>query len=308
MEAHNMIEVRGLSKSFGRRRVIDNIDLTVKKGDIFGFLGPNGSGKTTTIRMLLGLIHPDKGTVRINGHDLKTDFSNAIKGVGAVVETPKFHSYLSGRKNLELMANLIPNLPEDRVDTVLAMVGMSRRADDKVRTYSLGMKQRLGIANALLGNPELVILDEPTNGLDPAGMKEIRDIILRLAGKENITFLISTHLLFEVEQICSRVAILQRGKILAEGDVKELLSNNNEKLEIYSPQLEAVAASLSSLSYVNSFEKSSDKLTVIIDKGYAADLNKHLVSDGIAVEYLIPKRGTLEERFIELTKGEDQID
>ena len=167
--------------------------------------------------MPVNLIYPNEGTIKINGYDLKSDFYKAIEKVGAIVETPRFYPYMSGRKNLQLMANLINNMPKGRVDEVLEIVGLSSRAKDKVKTYSLGMKQRLGIANALLNNPMLVILDEPTNGLDPQGMKEIRDLVCELASKKNITFFISTHLLHEVEQICNKVAILHHGKIVSQG-------------------------------------------------------------------------------------------
>lgn len=217
MDCKNVIEFVNLCKSFNGKKIIDNISFNVEEGDVFGFLGPNGSGKTTTIRMLVNLIYPNEGTIKINGYDLKSDFYKAIEKVGAIVETPRFYPYMSGRKNLQLMANLINNMPKGRVDEVLEIVGLSSRAKDKVKTYSLGMKQRLGIANALLNNPMLVILDEPTNGLDPQGMNEIRDLVCELASKKNITFFISTHLLHEVEQICNKVAILHHGKIVSQG-------------------------------------------------------------------------------------------
>jgi ABC-type multidrug transport system ATPase subunit len=307
MPTKSAIEVMGLSKSLGKRKIIDNIDLLVKEGDVFGFLGPNGSGKTTTIRMLLGLIHSDQGTIKLNGYDVKKDFYKAIESVGAVVETPKFYPYLSGRKNLELMGNLIPNLQDKKIDEVLEMVGLANRGDDRFRTYSLGMKQRLGIANALLNNPKLVILDEPTNGLDPSGMKEVRDIILKLAHEQGITFFISTHLLHEVEQICSRVAILQKGKILTQGSVKDLMGTHCEIVEVYTPSPKQAEELLKKMNWVKSVEKSQNGLIVNLEKGHASELNRYLITNGIDVEYLFPRKQSLESIFIELTKGEDQI-
>jgi ABC-2 type transport system ATP-binding protein len=299
----SIIEVTNLSKSFGSRKVIDDISLTVEEGEVFGFLGPNGSGKTTTIRMLLNLIHADEGSVWINGYNLKTDFNKAIEKVGAIVETPKFHPYLSGRGNLKLMANLVNGISPGRVESVLKLVGLSGREDDKVKTYSLGMRQRLGIANALLGSPRLVILDEPTNGLDPQGMKEIRDLIIDMALKEKITFFISSHLLHEVEQICSSVAILNGGRIIAQGRVKDLLNVSHETIDVFTPSLEEAFSISEGLDFVKGVEKTARGITVRIEKGYGAQLNRCLVNSGIDVEYVIPRSRSLEEFFIELVEG-----
>jgi ABC-2 type transport system ATP-binding protein len=308
MNCKNIIEVSNLSKSFKGRKVIDKINLIVEEGDIFGFLGPNGSGKTTTIRMLVNLIYPDEGTIKINGCNLKDNFKNAIENVGVIVETPKFHPYLSGRKNLELMANLISDISSDRVDEVLKLAGLISRAGDKVKTYSLGMKQRLGIANALLGNPELVILDEPTNGLDPQGMKEIRDLVCELALKKNITFFISTHLLHEVEQICNKVAILNHGKIVAQGKVDDLLNFDYETVEICTSSNERVLDIIKHLHYVKSAERSVKGIVVHIEKGRSAELNRLLITNDVDIEYLIPLNRSLETFFIDITKGGGEID
>lgn len=211
-----------MTKSLGGRKVIDHLQLQVQRGDIYGFLGRNGQGKTTAIRLITGLIFPDSGDILINGHNLRTDFKKAIANIGAVVESPSFYGYLSGYGNLKLMANLVPGLTKSRIDEVLEIVRLSHRANDKVKTYSLGMKQRLGIASALLSSPKLIILDEPTNGLDPQGMKEIKELIVQLASERNITFFISSHLLHEVEQICTRVGMLDHGKLLLEAGIDEL--------------------------------------------------------------------------------------
>lgn len=301
--ASHMLEISNLSKYFRGRKVIDNVSLTVEKGDIFGFLGPNGSGKTTTIRMILNLISPNNGTIKINSYDLKTDFYKAIGSVGAIVETPKFHQYLSGYKNLKLMANLADNIPKGRIEEVLNLVGLSSRGKDKVKTYSLGMKQRLGIANAILSNPQLVILDEPTNGLDPQGMKEIRDLIQSLAKKNNITFFISTHLLYEVEQICNKVAILEQGRIITQGSVDNLLKVDYEEVEVISDSRDRVINVIKKFDYVKDIKKTSNGVHTRIEKGFSNILNKELVHNNIDVKYLIPKNQSLEALFIKLTNG-----
>lgn len=228
MTSNTLLETRNLTKSFRGRKIIDNLNLKVMKGDVYGFLGRNGQGKTTTIRLVTGLIFPDSGEVIINGCNLRTDFKQAISQIGAIVESPTFYDYLSGHENLSLMANLVPGIGKSRIDEVLEIVGIRSRAKDKVRTYSLGMKQRLGIANALLNNPRLIILDEPTNGLDPQGMKEIREMIVQLSSEKGITFFISSHLLHEIQQFCNRIGIINDGKLLVEGNVKELVGNSNE--------------------------------------------------------------------------------
>ncbi len=308
MDCKNVIEFVNLCKSFNGKKIIDNISFNVEEGDVFGFLGPNGSGKTTTIRMLVNLIYPNEGTIKINGYDLKSDFYKAIEKVGAIVETPRFYPYMSGRKNLQLMANLINNMPKGRVDEVLEIVGLSSRAKDKVKTYSLGMKQRLGIANALLNNPMLVILDEPTNGLDPQGMKEIRDLVCELASKKNITFFISTHLLHEVEQICNKVAILHHGKIVSQGRVDDLLNVNYEVVEICTSSVEKTLSAIKNLDYVKGAEKSKKGVMAQIEIGYSVELNRHLIVNDIDVEYLIPHSKSLESFFIDITAGGERID
>jgi ABC-type multidrug transport system, ATPase component len=217
-----LMETRHLTKSFRGRKIVDDLNIRVMKGDVYGFLGRNGQGKTTTIRMMTGLVFPDSGDVLIKGVSLRREFKRAISHIGAIVETPAFHDYLTGGENLALMARLAPGVTKSRIREVLDIVGLSGWARDKVRTYSLGMKQRLGIANALLHEPELIILDEPTNGLDPQGMKEIKELILQLAAEKNITFFISSHLLHEMQQLCNRFGIIQNGRLLIEGDMREL--------------------------------------------------------------------------------------
>ena len=227
MVTETLLEAKGLTKSFKGRKVIDNLDLRVIKGDVYGFLGRNGQGKTTTIRMITGLISADSGNVTIGGFKIKSDFIKAISQIGAIVESPTFYGYLSGYENLLLMANLIPGFKKSRIYEVLETVGLKNRCNDKVKTYSLGMKQRLGLANALLNNPKLIILDEPTNGLDPQGMKEFREMITRLSIENKITFFISSHLLYEIQQICNRIGIIHEGRLLVEGYVHDLINTND---------------------------------------------------------------------------------
>lgn len=225
--SEKVLEIKNLFKSYGKRKIINNLNMTVFKGDVYGFLGANGEGKTTTIRMITSLIRSDSGEILINEKSVIKNRDQAIKNIGAMVEAPKFYENLSGYENLKLMAKLIDGTSDKDIDKLLELVGLKDRGKDKFASYSMGMKQRLGIANALLGNPDLIILDEPTNGLDPYGMRDINELIVSLAKTSNKTFIISSHLLHEMEGICNRVGILYDGKLCIEGDVKKLVSGNN---------------------------------------------------------------------------------
>ncbi|WP_315120721.1 ATP-binding cassette domain-containing protein [uncultured Clostridium sp.] len=231
------LEVIKLNKNIGKRKIINDFTFDVYKGDICGFVGPNGSGKTTTIRMITGLIKPTNGSVLINGEDITKDRKAALIKLGAMVESPIFFAYMSGRKNLQNLARLNPNMDRKeqliRVEEALKIVGLQARGDDKVKTYSLGMKQRLGIAQTLLNDPEVIILDEPANGLDPLGIRELRELILTLNKKRGITFFISSHLLDELQQICNRLIIIKEGNMLWQGSTEELLKDKgvNNSLE-----------------------------------------------------------------------------
>ena len=227
-----MLEIQNLNKSYRRRKIIDNLNMTVYKGDIYGFLGANGEGKTTTIRMITSLIKADSGDIIINGKSVINCKNEAIRNIGAMVEAPKFYENMSGYENLELMARIMPGISDRDIQNVLDLVGLKDRGRDKFKEYSMGMKQRLGIANALLGDPELIILDEPSNGLDPYGMKEINNLIVSLVKRFDKTFIISSHLLHEMEGICNRIGILHSGKLCIEGEVRTLINDNNvETLE-----------------------------------------------------------------------------
>src|SRR5438067_2582651 len=222
-----VLRTRNLSKHYGKRLAVDNLNLEVNRGEIFGFLGPNGAGKTTTIRMALGLIAPTSGSVEILGKDILTHRAEILPRVGALVETPALYLYLSGRDNLRAVGSALGGVPKSRIDEVLELVGLQNRQKDRVRTYSLGMKQRLGVAMALLQDPEVLVLDEPANGLDPAGIVEMRDLMHQLSA-EGKTVFISSHLLTEVQQICTRVAIIHLGKLITESTVEELTKGHGE--------------------------------------------------------------------------------
>src|SRR5437870_10061771 len=222
-----VLRTRNLSKQYGKRLAVDNLNLEVHRGEIFGFLGPNGAGKTTTIRMALGLIAPTSGSVEILGKDVFAHRAQVLSRVGALVETPALYTYLSGRNNLRAVGSVLGGVPKARIDAVLDLIGLGIRQKDRVRTYSLGMKQRLGVAMALLQDPDMLILDEPANGLDPAGIVEMRDLMHRLAA-EGKTVFISSHLLSEVQQICTRVAIINLGKLVTESTIEDLTKGHGE--------------------------------------------------------------------------------
>ena len=227
----NVLEVKSLSKLYHNKRGIKDINFDVFKGDIFGFLGPNGAGKTTLIKIIVGLSKADQGTVKIFGYDNSLQFEKAMQKVGSIIETADAYEYMSPYKNLLLASRFYKDVPKARIDEVIELVGLSQYKNEKVKNFSLGMKQRLGLAAAILAKPELVVLDEPTNGLDVEGMIDIRNIIKRLAKEDQITFFISSHLIHEMELICNRVAIINNGLLIKEGHVAELLSKEHSSLE-----------------------------------------------------------------------------
>lgn len=218
---NKLLEVKNVNKYFGKKRVLKNVSFSVNEGEILGFIGPNGAGKTTTIKLILGLQSISDGKVFINGYDVTKDFNKAIEKVGAIVESPDMYMYLSGRKNLEMVARMYDNISKERIDEVIKLVGLENRIKDKVSKYSLGMRQRLGIAASLIHNPNLLILDEPTNGLDPEGIKELRTLLKNLARKEKVGILISSHNLSELESFCTDVCIIKNGEIIESTSVKE---------------------------------------------------------------------------------------
>lgn len=295
-----IIEANGLTKRFGRVRAVDGLDFQVRCGDVYGFLGPNGAGKSTTIRMMVGLIRPTSGKVTLFGRDIVRDVGPLYK-VGALVETPAFYRYLSGRQNLQMLSRSPAKRAE--IDSALEEVGLLQRANDKVKAYSHGMRQRLGLALAMLKEPELMILDEPTSGLDPQGMKEIRNIIRKLAEQRGVTIFLSSHLLHEVEQICDKVGIVSQGKLVAQGNVQEMMdAAGDASIEIDRP--DEAAEAILPLDYVDSVLTVGDQLHVKVIDGRLAELNAFLVGKGFQVSALVPRRRTLEEVYLAAIENE----
>ena len=294
-----LVQTSGLGKRYGSIAAVKDLNLCVRRGEVYGFLGPNGAGKTTTLRMLLGLIRPSSGTATVMGEEPGTPRS--LRGVGALVESPAFYPYLSGRDNLRVVARL-SGVPRSRVGEVLERVELSGRAKDRFKKYSLGMKQRLGVAAALLKDPELLILDEPTNGLDPKGMADMRALIRRL-GRGEKTVLLSSHLLTEVEQVCDRVGVIHKGQLLTEGTVEELRGGGG--IMVRAEPLEEARRIAVRLAGVEGAEEAADGMLVLdADPGRAAEVNAKLVSAGLRVSELRPAERSLETAFLELTGGE----
>jgi ABC-2 type transport system ATP-binding protein len=298
------IEVRGLTKRYGEIVAVDDVDLTIEPGDVFGYLGPNGAGKTTSLRMMLGLIRPTAGSVRIFGRDPQVGIA-ALRGVAGFVEAPSFYPYFSGRRNLELFAALDGPASGSamRIDEVLEVVGLLDRAKDRVRGYSHGMRQRLGIAAALLRDPRLLILDEPTTGLDPAGMRDMRELVRGLAS-HGITVLLSSHLLVEVDELCNRVAIVRRGRIAYEGSLAELRRTAGLTYRVRTTDDERARELLHEQANVRAVDADPREGLSFKVTGERAvgELSLALADAGVAVLELSPKQATLEELFFRLTE------
>ena len=299
-----VLEVKSVKKRLGKREIIKKLDFSIEEGEIFGFLGPNGAGKTTTIRMLVGLIAPNEGDIIICGNSVLKDKEKALKNVGAVVENPELYKYLSGIENLMQIAR-IRNVSKDEVDKLIELVGMKDRINDKVRKYSLGMKQRLGLAAALIGNPKLLILDEPTNGLDPSGILDFRNIVKRAAKEKGMSVLISSHILSEVQNLCDRVAFINQGVIKSVEDIHE--NSVETKLEsltlVVSEDEEKVINILKNLTKVQSAKLEDCEIKLIIQNGQASSIIKELVLKDIKIEEIYKNRNELEQRYMELVEG-----
>jgi ABC-2 type transport system ATP-binding protein len=299
------IETHGLVKRFGERAAIDGVDLWVPRGSAFGFLGPNGAGKTTMIRVLLGLTGASAGSMRVLGHPVPADRAIALQRVGAIVEEPRFHPQLSGRENLRIVAAVRGPESRERIAPALARVGLAARADHKVKSNSLGMRQRLGVARCLLSDPLLLILDEPTNGLDPGGIQEFREMIRAMVEQEGRTVFISSHLLDEVEKTCDAAAIVDRGKIITQGPIAELASGGGARHELIVgvDDAELALSTLGASELVREAHRSDEGLRVVLVGGLetAAQINADLVRAGVAVMRLEPLRQSLEQRFLEVT-------
>lgn len=299
----NVLEVSGVHKKLGKREIIKGISFSVKEGDIFGFLGPNGAGKTTTIRMLVGLIKPDKGTITICGKDVTKNTKEALTQVGAVVENPELYTYLTGRQNLNMVADL-RGLNRKNVDEVVEVVNLKNRIDDKVGKYSLGMKQRLGLAAALISKPKLLILDEPTNGLDPTGILDFREIVKKAAKSTNTAVLISSHILSEVQQLCDTVAFINDGEIKAiESIANGQTHNETETLVIVTKDAKKGYGIITSMESVKQVNREDNIFTVTAEKEAACDIIRELVVQGVDIYEVYKKHNQLEQRYMELVEG-----
>ncbi|MBI3587177.1 MAG: ABC transporter ATP-binding protein [Ignavibacteriales bacterium] len=301
-----ILQTRNLSKQYKQRWAVRNLDLEVYRGDVFGFLGPNGAGKSTTIRMLLSLIKPTTGDVELFGHSLRMHRDAALRSVGGIVEKPDFYLYLSAYKNLEIVGALNGGTDRKRILEVLGLVGLSQRAYDKVKTYSHGMKQRLGIAQSLLSDPELVILDEPTNGLDPQGMKEIRELIHHLSSDQKKTIMLSSHLLNEVEMVATRMAILNRGEMVVQGEVKKLLDEGEKYVVVEGQPKAKLLAVVKKQKFVKKVTEKSEAMELSMPFKDIPALVKALVKGGVAVHSVTPRR-SLEDFFLSITENESKI-
>jgi ABC-2 type transport system ATP-binding protein len=299
------VAARGLVKRYGQILAVDQVDLSVSPGDVYGFLGPNGAGKTTAMRIMLGLLRPDEGAVRLFGRDPQRDLPPALDGVAGFVETPHFYPYLTGRTNLQLLAALDGGDASTRVDGVLGTVGLEGRADDKVGGYSQGMRQRLGIAASLLRVPRLLILDEPTNGLDPGGIRDMRRLIRELA-ERGMTIFLSSHLLAEVEELCTRVAVIREGRIVYEGSLAELHASAAPRYRLRTDDQAAARRLLGGDQRVRDLAAENGDLVFAADERAVLELSRALVEAGLGIGALVPETATLEHLFFELTEGADR--
>lgn len=295
-----IVRTEHLTKRFGHLVAVEDLNLEIHQGEVFGFLGPNGAGKTTTIGMMLGLIEPTAGRVEVFGLDVRNNLASILPRVGVLMEKPSFYPYLSGRDNLHLFARVSGGVSRDRIEQVLELVELSGRARDKFKIYSQGMKQRLGIACALLHDPEFIILDEPTTGLDPAGLKEIRDLIIKL-GREGKTIFLSSHRLHEVEQVCGQVAIIKQGRMIAQGMMKDLLKRGG-MLQLRVTEPDRAMAVLREQSWISPLTREGDLLLLGISAERAAEVSALLAENGIFVSEMKTREDTLESFFLEVTE------
>ena len=303
-----VLKIENLSKYFGSRKVIDDISFETYAGEIFGFLGPNGAGKTTTIKMIMGLLSRDSGKIYINGIDAKKDFEGAMANIGGIVENPEMYNYLTGIQNLRQYKRMRDGVTEERLNEVISIVGLQNRIKDKVKKYSLGMKQRLGIAQSIMHRPKVLILDEPTNGLDPAGIKELRDILKKMAHEENVGVFVSSHLLSEMELMCDRVGIIVNGKLIDVQTVSELTSSISGGGIIYRftvNPVEKAAEILASMNYpTEKIKAAAQYIDVQIEnETEISQINAAFINGGVSLMGAMKLEQKLEDIFIELTGG-----
>ena len=294
-----VLKCENLHKNFGKKQILKNVSFEVFEGDILGFIGPNGAGKTTTIKLILGLQGITRGKVIINGFDVEKDFTNAIKKVGAIVENPDLYMYMSGYENLKLIANMYKGIDKKRIDEVVKLVKLENRINDKVSKYSLGMRQRLGIAQAILHKPNLLILDEPTNGLDPEGIKEVRELLKKLAKTEDMAILISSHSLAELDKLCNKVCIIKNGEIIETNEINNIKKKKNAKFTIFEVDDSKKAQKL----FPKSIIIDNKTLKLSIEKNEIPNLVKKLVEKDILIYSIKDEEISLEDAFFERTGG-----
>jgi len=294
-----ILECQNLRKRFGKKEILKDVSLEAKEGDILGFIGPNGAGKTTTIKLILGLQKITSGTVKINGYDIEKEFTKAIKRVGTIVENPDLYMYMSGYENLKMIANLYEGITKERIDEVIKLVGLENRIKDKVSKYSLGMRQRLGIAQAILHKPNLLVLDEPTNGLDPEGIKQIKDLIVKLAKEEKMAVLISSHNLLELESFCTKITILKNGEVIENTSIDEVKQDENTSY-IFEVENEENA-----IEILKEKAKRKDKNTieVKVNKEDVPEIIEKLVKNNIKIYSVYQKESNLEDAFLKKIGG-----
>jgi ABC-2 type transport system ATP-binding protein len=299
----SLVQLKNVKKKIGKKEIIKGLTFDVYPGEVFGFLGPNGAGKTTTIRMMMGLMSITEGEIIIAGKNITTEYSEAIQYVGGIVENPEMYKFLTGYQNLIHFARMHKGITKQRIDEVIELVGLQNRIREKVKTYSLGMRQRLGLAQALLHNPKLLILDEPTNGLDPAGIREIRDYMRRLAREEGLAVIVSSHLLSEMEMMCDRIAIIQQGSIVDVKAMNDFVSEKESDVHLFScePKMEAVRF-IKEQCDVSAVE-TIDGVEVTVVKSEIPRIVKVLVENDIQIYGIAPMKKTLEDRFLEVTGG-----
>jgi len=306
-----VLKIKNVSKSFDKKKVIDNLSLEVYAGEVFGFLGPNGAGKTTTIKMIMGFLSIDSGEIFLNGFNLKKDFEKAMANIGGIVENPEMYKDISGMTNLEMYARLQSHISKERINEVVKIVGMEKRVHEKVKKYSLGMKQRLGLAQAILHKPKILILDEPTNGLDPAGIKELRDILKDLAHNENVAVFVSSHLLSEMELMCDRVGIINNGKLLGVKTIEELQSQATGGKTVYRFNVKPVAKALelARKEYSEKIETFTDEyIDIEVDEDDVLKINALFAGNGIGIAGVAKVETSLEDAFMDITGGVNIID
>lgn len=300
MEKNKILECKNLKKTIGKKEILKSVSLEICEGDILGFIGPNGAGKTTTIKLILGLQKITSGTVKINGFSVQTEFESAIKRVGTIVENPDLYMYMSGYENLKMISNLYGGITKERIEEVIKLVGLENRIKDKVSKYSLGMRQRLGIAQAILHKPNLLILDEPTNGLDPEGIKQVKDLLTKLAREEKMAILISSHNLLELESFCNKITIIKNGKIVENTTIKEAKQIDKDASYIFE-----VNDSDSAIKLIKEKSKklSNTEIEVIVSKEQIPEIIAELVKNNIKIYSIYPKENNLEEAFLKKIGG-----